>query len=168
MRILVVNWQDRENPLAGGAEIHLHEIFERLAGRGHEVTLLCGGWPGCPPRVTLGGMDVQRVGTRQTFALRVFGHWRRELAARPFDVIVEDINKAPLYTPAWGARARIVADLEARIPDFSRAYEPDGMTPAEFDAYGATARTLRGFIKAYHDLVGTVNDIVLPNPDVKR
>ena len=109
MRILVVNWQDRENPLAGGAEIHLHEIFERLAGRGHEVTLLCGGWPGCPPRVTLGGMEVQRVGTRQTFALQVFGHWRRQLATRPFDVIVEDINKAPLYTPAWGARARIVA-----------------------------------------------------------
>ena len=31
----------------GGAEIHLHEIFGRLAARGHEVTLLCGGWPGC-------------------------------------------------------------------------------------------------------------------------
>ena len=40
---------------------------------------------------------------------QVFGHWRRQLATRPFDVIVEDINKAPLYTPAWGARARIVA-----------------------------------------------------------
>ena len=31
MRLLVVNWQDRENPQAGGAEIHLHEIFGRLA-----------------------------------------------------------------------------------------------------------------------------------------
>lgn len=62
----------------------------------------------------------------------------------------------------------IVADLEARVPDFRRAYEPDGMVPAEFDAYGATARTLRGFIKAYHDLVATVNDMVLPNPDVTR
>ena len=50
VKVLVVNWQDRENPLAGGAEIHLHEIFERLASRGHEITLLCGGWPGCPPR----------------------------------------------------------------------------------------------------------------------
>ena len=44
---LLVNWQDRENPQAGGAEIHLHEIFGRLAATGHEVTLLCGGWPGC-------------------------------------------------------------------------------------------------------------------------
>ena len=62
----------------------------------------------------------------------------------------------------------IVAELEARIPDFRRAYEPDGMTVEEFDTYGATARTLRGFVKAYHDLVATVNDIVMPNPDVKR
>jgi hypothetical protein len=45
VRLLVVNWQDRENPLAGGAEIHLHEIFGRLAAQGNQVTLLCGGWP---------------------------------------------------------------------------------------------------------------------------
>ena len=50
MRILLVNWQDRENPQAGGAEIHLHEIFGRLAAKGHSVRLLCGGWAGCPPR----------------------------------------------------------------------------------------------------------------------
>ena len=69
MRILVVNWQDRENPQAGGAETHLHEIFGRLAARGHEVLLLCGGWPGCSPRATLDGISVLRVGTRGTFAL---------------------------------------------------------------------------------------------------
>lgn len=109
MRILVVNWQDRENPLAGGAEIHLHELFERLVARGHEVTLLCGGWPGCPARASLGGVEVRRVGTRQTFALRVFAHWRRHLQERRFDVIVEDINKAPLYTPAWGSGSPVVA-----------------------------------------------------------
>ena len=44
----------------------------------------------------------------------------------------------------------------------------DGLKPEEFDTYGATARTLRQFVKAYHDLVATVNDIVMPNPDVKR
>ncbi len=108
MRLLVVNWQDRENPLAGGAEIHLHEIFERLAALGHQVTMLCGGWPGCPPRATLGGIDVHRTGTRQTFALRAWSHYRRHLAAEPFDVVIEDINKMPLYTPWWGAR-RVVA-----------------------------------------------------------
>ena len=71
MRLLLVNWQDRENPLAGGAEIHLHEIFGRLAAQGNEVTLLCGGWPGCPPRDTLDGIEVLRVGTRYTFPFLV-------------------------------------------------------------------------------------------------
>ncbi len=61
----------------------------------------------------------------------------------------------------------LVDELLARIPDFRRAYEPDGMTVAEFDGYGATVRTLRGFIASYHDLLGAVRDIVLPNPDVR-
>jgi glycosyltransferase involved in cell wall biosynthesis len=102
VRLLVVNWQDRENPLAGGAEIHLHEIFGRLAAQGNQVTLLCGGWPGCPPRTTLDGMEVLRVGTRYSFPFRARAFFRRELAGRAFDLMVEDVNKVPLYTPRWG------------------------------------------------------------------
>ncbi len=60
---------------------------------------------------------------------------------------------------------KVLADLTARIPDFARAYEPGGLKPSEFDGYGATARTLRAFIASYHDLLGTVRDIVLPDPD---
>ena len=40
MNILLVNWQDRANPHAGGAEIHLFEIFSRLAAAGHRVRLV--------------------------------------------------------------------------------------------------------------------------------
>jgi transaldolase len=61
----------------------------------------------------------------------------------------------------------LVADLAARIPDFVRAYEPDGLTIPEFDTYGATVRTLRGFIRSYHDLVAAVRDVMLPDPDVR-
>ena len=61
----------------------------------------------------------------------------------------------------------IVGELLERIPDFGRAYEPDGLTVDEFDGYGPTVRTLRGFIKSYHDLVGAVRDVVLPDPDVR-
>ncbi len=62
----------------------------------------------------------------------------------------------------------LVDDLYERIPDFRRAYDPDGMTPAEFEAYGASARTLRGFIKSYHDLQGAIRDLVLPDPDIRH
>jgi transaldolase len=61
----------------------------------------------------------------------------------------------------------LVDDLANRIPDFVRAYEPDGLSIAEFDTYGATVRTLRGFIGSYHDLLAAVRDVMLPNPDVR-
>lgn len=62
---------------------------------------------------------------------------------------------------------QIVETLYAKIPDFRRAYDEDGMTPEEFDSYGATVRTLRGFIAAVHELTGIVREYMLPNPDVK-
>lgn len=61
----------------------------------------------------------------------------------------------------------LIADLYDRIPDFRRAYEPDGMTPDEFEGFGASARTLRTFVKSYHDLQGAIRDLVLPDPDVR-
>ena len=59
MRILVVNWQDRLNPEAGGAEVHLHEIFGRMASRGHHVSLLVSGWDGAPAEDVVDGMQVE-------------------------------------------------------------------------------------------------------------
>jgi len=106
VRILVVNWQDRENPQAGGAEIHLHEIFGRIAASGHSVRLLCGGWPDCPPRAQLDGIDVFRVGTRHTFPFFAHRYYKRHLADWP-EILVEDINKVPLYTPRWHAPSTV-------------------------------------------------------------
>ncbi|HET6763450.1 MAG TPA: glycosyltransferase family 4 protein [Longimicrobiaceae bacterium] len=100
MRALVVNWQDRTNPHAGGAEVHLHEIFGRLAGRGHQVSLLCSGYAGAPRRETVDGIDVHRVGARNTFNAFCPGYYRRELAGR-HDVVVEDLNKVPVFAPFW-------------------------------------------------------------------
>ena len=97
MKILLVNWNDRENPWAGGAEIHLHEIFGRLARRGHDIDLVTSGWPGAAPAAELDGMRVRRYGGRYSFAWRARPAVRAHLGARGYDVIVEDINKVPLY-----------------------------------------------------------------------
>ncbi len=35
-----------------------------------------------------------------------------------------------------------------KIPEFRKAYEPDGMTPEEFISYGATQRTLSQYVEA--------------------
>lgn len=99
MKILLVNWNDRENPHAGGAEIHLHEIFGRLARAGHAIDLVTSGWDGGTPAAQLDGMRVTRAGGRHTFALRARGVVRRLLRANAYDIVVEDINKLPLFLP---------------------------------------------------------------------
>jgi glycosyltransferase involved in cell wall biosynthesis len=49
-------------------------------------------------------MDVHRVGARYTFPLHAFPYYRRHLARGGHDVLIEDVNKIPLYTPLWGGR----------------------------------------------------------------
>ncbi len=100
----MLNWQDRLNPQAGGAETHLHEVFGRLAARGHAVTLLVSGWAGAPSRAHIDGMEVHRVGGRYTFNIVAPGYYRRELRAADFDLVVEDLNKVPLFSPLWVRR----------------------------------------------------------------
>jgi transaldolase len=59
----------------------------------------------------------------------------------------------------------IVSTLYNHLEDFRKAYDEDGLSLAEFDTYGATVRTLRGFITSYHDLQAFIRDFMLPDPD---
>jgi transaldolase len=63
--------------------------------------------------------------------------------------------------------ADVVAAL-TKFRDFRRAYAEDGLTPVEFDTFPPTARTLRQFIGACHELEGQIRDIMIPNPDDAR
>lgn len=58
----------------------------------------------------------------------------------------------------------IIEELTDRLPDFTRAYEPDGMTPEEFENFGATRATLRQFLTAAEDLDNLVRDVLVPAP----
>jgi transaldolase len=59
-----------------------------------------------------------------------------------------------------------IDELLERVPEFRKAYEPDGMAIPEFDSYGATRRTLRAFVASYWELVGAIDELMVPNPDV--
>jgi transaldolase len=47
------------------------------------------------------------------------------------------------------------------LPDFVRAYEPDGLAITEFDSFGPTVKTLRTFIASYHELLHLVGEVLL-------
>lgn len=103
MKLLVVNWQDRLNPQAGGAETHLHEIFGRISAAGHEVSMLASGWPGAARREIVDGMAVHRAGTRHSFSLAAPRYYRERLRGEGYDLLVEALNKVPLFSPLWAS-----------------------------------------------------------------
>ena len=75
-----------------------------------------------------------------------------ELAGARLIVSVHPRNQAALMQPGVPREERIEAPVPGdaierlcAIPEFVRAYEPDGMAPEDFITYGATQRTLSQF-----------------------
>lgn len=105
MRILVINWQDWTHPRAGGAELHLREVFGRIAAQGHRVDLLCTGYPGAAAEERVDGINVIRRGRRwELFNYAVPGVYRRVLSRNGYDLLVDDLNKVPFYSPLFADR----------------------------------------------------------------
>lgn len=101
MNILVINWQDRTHPQAGGAEAHLHEIFSRIVAKGHTVTLLCCSHHGAVARETLDGIHIVRIAARPWFNYAVPVWWKLVGQRNNYDIVVDDINKLPFFTPLF-------------------------------------------------------------------
>jgi len=101
MKILILNWQDITNPLAGGAEVHLHEVFSRIAKMGHDVTLFCSSYDGAAPREEMDGIHVVREGGRSLFNYLVMRKYFTTFRHGGYDLIVDDMNKIPFYSPAY-------------------------------------------------------------------
>jgi glycosyltransferase involved in cell wall biosynthesis len=187
VKLLVLNWQDLGNPLSGGAEVHLHEVFGRLARRGHQVSLLVSGWNGAPARSEAGGMRIHRAGGRHTYLLAAAPYYRRHLARERFDVVVEDLNKVPLWTPFWVRRPLVLlvhhlfggtAFREASVPFAAATWLLERPIPlvyrrlpveavSESTADDLAARGLpRERIRVIHN--GVDVDFFRPDPDCER
>ncbi|MFO7649835.1 MAG: glycosyltransferase family 4 protein, partial [bacterium] len=110
MRILVINWRCMKNPLAGGAEIYLQEIFRRIVGRGHEVTQLAERFAGSLPDEYLDGIRVQRLGGGHTFNFAVWRALPAIVANGAYDIVIDDLNKIPFYSP-WRTGKPVLAIL---------------------------------------------------------
>jgi len=81
--------------------LHLHHILKGAAAAGWEVDLVCSGYRNAPRHDSIDGVQIHR-----------HGHWavanfvlprvvRRLLRTGTYDLLVEDINKIPFYTPLY-------------------------------------------------------------------
>ena len=74
--------------------------------------------------------------------------------------IVPNLNSVEEPIPA-----RILEPMLEKMPEFRKMYEVDGLKVEEFTNFGATLRTLRGFLQSVNDLESFVRDVTVPNPD---
>ncbi|SMP41881.1 transaldolase family protein [Anoxynatronum buryatiense] len=56
---------------------------------------------------------------------------------------------------------QIIETLAAKIPDFIKAYEAEGMTEEDFDSFGAVNTTLKQFLEGYDDLVRMIREYMV-------
>jgi glycosyltransferase involved in cell wall biosynthesis len=100
MRVLILNWRCPKNPRAGGAEFLTHEIAKRLVAVGDQVEWFSASYPGAAAEEDLDGVHLVRAGRQWTVHFRAFLHYRGKLRSR-FDVIVDEVNTMPFFTPLW-------------------------------------------------------------------
>ncbi len=93
MRVLINSWRDLAHPQAGGSEVVIDDLARSLVGRGHEVTVRCGG--------PLADHDDYRVvaggGTYTQYLRTPFDLWRH---AGESDIVV-DVNNGMGYYSPW-------------------------------------------------------------------
>jgi glycosyltransferase involved in cell wall biosynthesis len=106
-RIHILMWRDLDDPVAGGSELHAHEIASRWASAGLDITMRTS-FAADHPSVTRrsGYRVVRRAGRDMVFPRAA----RAELSGRhgPSDGLVEVWNGMPLFSPLWARGPRIV------------------------------------------------------------
>jgi glycosyltransferase involved in cell wall biosynthesis len=103
VNILILNWRDIRSPRAGGAEVLTHEIASRLVERGDRVTLFTSRGPGAAADEMIDGVRIVRRGSELTTRFFAPRFARRQ----SWDVVVEEINTFPYFSPLW-ARTRTI------------------------------------------------------------
>jgi glycosyltransferase involved in cell wall biosynthesis len=104
VRILILNERDPRHPRAGGAETHVHEVFARLAARGHAVTEWVSSFPGATSRGEIDAIRFERVAPLPAYYPRAAARCAAATRRGEFDVVVECLNKLPFLAPLYAAR----------------------------------------------------------------
>ena len=106
MKILTLNWRDIRDPLAGGAEVYLHQIGKRLAIE-HEVVFYCRRYQGSSERDEIDGIKIIRKGGSFSLYLYFFFDYLFRLRRERFDIVVDDINGVPFFTPLFIRKPKV-------------------------------------------------------------
>jgi glycosyltransferase involved in cell wall biosynthesis len=116
LHILWYNWRDIENPNAGGAEVVTHQIARRLVKRGYQVTVFSSEFAGCQPKETIDDVEHVRSGGRYLVYKKAREFYRDNHSS--FDLVVDEINTIPFFTPRFVKDKPIVALIHQLAREF--------------------------------------------------
>lgn len=120
MRILMLNWRDPKNPLAGGAERVSLAYLKALAGRGHEVFWFAYDFKGAQREETIEGIRVVRGGGKCSAVVRALQWYRRQ---EKFDLVIDQHHGIPWFAP-WWCDTNCVAYIHEVLGPIWRAFYP--------------------------------------------
>jgi len=101
LNLIAFNWRDPKHPEAGGAELHLFEILRRAVRDGDRAVWLAERFPGAPAEDRVEGIEVHRAGSWYNAHLALGALYRKRFREERFDLVLEDINKVPFFTPLF-------------------------------------------------------------------
>jgi len=101
LKILMFNWRCWLNPEMGGAEVFTREVAKRWVRAGHEVTLFTSEFPSCKKEECVDGIRVVRSGGKYSVYLKAREHYRKVFSKEGYDVIIDEINTRPFFTPKF-------------------------------------------------------------------
>jgi len=103
LNLVAFNWRDPKHPEAGGAELHLHEILRRWVRDGARALWLAERFPGAGAEDEIDGIRILRAGSWYNAHLALGALYRERLRRERFDLVLEDINKVPFFTPLYAS-----------------------------------------------------------------
>lgn len=183
MRILHLDPDDMDNPLAGGGPVRTYEICRRLARR-HEITVLTPTFPGSTPSKERDGIHYLRLGRKvgehgSSHHLTFLASLPRAVRQHDYDLLVEDFMPpaSATWTPLFRRRS---AALVGSVQWFmARAYTRQLKLPFHwgethgvrlYPALVALTESMRRYLRSRHpgvhcEVIGNgVDDALFETP----
>lgn len=120
MNILILNWRDPKNPMAGGAEYVTFEHAKSWVKKGHTVLWLTSRFPHSQKRETLEGVEIVRKGNH--LSLFLYAPVFYLFSGYSFTIVIDEIHGIPFFTPLYVQRPIIAFIHEVAGEIWNYAY----------------------------------------------
>ncbi len=103
----------------GGAEVFTHELAKGLTKAGHNVTLFTSSFPNSKSNEESDGIRIVRRGGKFSVYRKAKQQYEKQFAKEHYDIIVDEINTMPFFTPQFARNGERVIAL---IHQLAREY----------------------------------------------